>query len=104
MTDPTPDTPGELVHRSDDRGIAVLTLDSPHNRNALSVRLVSELRTHLTAAGNDDSVRAVLLTHTGGTFCAGADLRDGSGSPADVVELLRAVVELPRPVLAAVDG
>ncbi|MDK1472544.1 enoyl-CoA hydratase family protein [Streptomyces sp. 549] len=92
------------MHRTDDRGVAVLTLDSPHNRNALSTRLVAALRDHLTAAGGDDSVRAVLLTHTGNTFCAGADLRDGGGSPADLVDLLRTLVELPRPVVAAVDG
>lgn len=114
-----------------DGGHATLTLDSPHNRNAVSVRLVAELRQGLERAAADDTVRAVVLTHTGGTFCAGADLseaggtpgRDGAGgrdggpedragAPDDaavrragaLAALLRAIVELPKPVIARVDG
>jgi enoyl-CoA hydratase/carnithine racemase len=96
-----------LVRHEHDRGIAVLTLDSPHNRNALSARLVGELTDALAAAGTDPATRAVLLTHTGGTFCAGADLREAAGAtegPHRLVELLRAVAETPRPVVAVVRG
>lgn len=57
-------------------GITTLTLDSPHNRNALSSRLVSELFAALEAAAQDATTRAVLFTHTGNTFCAGADLTE----------------------------
>ena len=53
------------------RGFAKLTLDSPHNRNALSARMLDELHRGLDAAASDPGVRAVVLTHTGGTFCAG---------------------------------
>lgn len=53
--------------------IATVALDSPHNRNALSGLLVTQLREALDAAAADEAVRAVVLTHTGGTFCAGAD-------------------------------
>lgn len=60
-----------VVH---DRGVTTLTLDSPHNRNALSARLVGELSEALAGCADDDAVRAVVLTHTGNTFCAGADL------------------------------
>ncbi|MBV9382235.1 MAG: enoyl-CoA hydratase, partial [Streptosporangiaceae bacterium] len=49
-------------------GAATLTLDSPHNRNALSAQLIAELRQGLAAAAADPAVRAVVLTHTGGTF------------------------------------
>jgi enoyl-CoA hydratase len=58
-------------------------------------------------------VRAVVLTHTGATFCAGADLAEATGrDPGDVAvdrahemtHLLRAILELPIPVIAAVDG
>ncbi|MFC7219177.1 enoyl-CoA hydratase family protein [Streptomyces polyrhachis] len=98
-----------LVRVAHEDGTAVLTLDSPHNRNALSTRLVTELYAALEAAAGDTQVRAVLLTHTGGTFCAGADLGEAVHSaPADaargLARLLRTIVELPKPVLAAVSG
>lgn len=100
----------ELVHRHDDAGIATLTLDSPANRNALSSALVGELTAHLGAAAEDDGVRAVVLTHTGTTFCAGADLKEqvGEGGPEAgtrrMLDLLRRIVTLPKPVIARVDG
>ena len=72
-------TTAPLVRREHDRGVAVLTLDSPHNRNALSARLVAELTDGLAAAA-EAGTRAVLLTHTGGTFCAGADLREAGAA------------------------
>jgi enoyl-CoA hydratase len=97
-----PDEP--LVRTAHERGITTLTLDSPHNRNALSKRLVSELYAHLEQAAEDPHVRAVMLTHTGNTFCAGADLREGSGSPGDLAAVLRTIVELPKPVVARVEG
>lgn len=95
---------GQLVRSAHERGITTLTLDSPRNRNALSKGLISELYAGLERAADDPRVRAVLLTHTGGTFCAGADLREGSGSPGDLAALLRTIVELPKPVVARVDG
>jgi enoyl-CoA hydratase len=99
-----------VVQYAVDRAIATITLDSPENRNALSARLVTELAEHLTTAGADDSVRAVVLTHTGTVFCAGADLKEqvGEGGPQEgtrrVVALMRQIVELPKPVLARLDG
>lgn len=97
-------------------GVATLTLDSPHNRNAISSRLVEQLRQGLEAARADAQVRTVVLTHTGGTFCAGADLSEASSSEGaspdelaaertrQMVELLRAIVQLPKPVIARIDG
>ncbi|MGW0793350.1 enoyl-CoA hydratase family protein [Streptomyces sp. NPDC002692] len=92
-----------LVHADLDRAVAVLTLDSPANRNALSSALVAELADGLARCGEDDDVRAVVLTHTGNTFCAGADLRDPP-HPDALVGLLRRIVELPKPVVARVTG
>ncbi|WP_329039905.1 enoyl-CoA hydratase family protein [Streptomyces sp. NBC_00178] len=86
-----------------DRGVTTLTLDSPANRNALSARLVGELSEALAACADDDSVRAVVLTHTGNTFCAGADLT-APPEPAAFVGLMRAIVALPKPVVARVTG
>ena len=91
-------------------GIATLTLDSPVNRNALSAQLVGELSSHLGVAAVDPSVRAVVIDHTSNTFCAGADLAESAreGGPMQGLErlvgLLRQIIDLPKPVVAAVDG
>jgi enoyl-CoA hydratase len=92
---------------------ARLTLNSPHNRNALSTALVGQLHQGLRDAEADPAVRAVVLGHAGGTFCAGADLSEaGGGDPYDMAvarareltALLRAIVESPLPVIAALNG
>ena len=102
-----------LVHYSVENGVARLTLDSPHNRNAMSTALVDQLRQGLTDAADDPGVRVVVLGHTGGTFCAGADLSEAAGrDPGDLATaraleaagLLRSILELPVPVIAAIDG
>jgi enoyl-CoA hydratase len=89
--------------------VATVTLDSPHNRNALSAELVDELSARLGEAGADRAVRAVVLTHTGRVFCSGADLAaagTGSlgGAGAAIMGLLRLIVELPKPVIARIAG
>ncbi|AQT81526.1 enoyl-CoA hydratase [Mycolicibacterium litorale] len=102
-----------LVSYTVDRHIARLTLDSPHNRNALSARLVDQLRAGLRAADTDPAVRVVVLSHTGGTFCAGADLSEAAGGDPfettadrarELASVLRGIVESPLPVVAAIDG
>lgn len=99
-------TTAPLVRREHDRGVAVLTLDSPHNRNALSAALIDELSTALKEAAADSAVRAVLLTHTGSAFCAGADLKADElrKGPKLLVELMRQIAGLPKPVVAQVNG
>ncbi|MEU8789915.1 enoyl-CoA hydratase family protein [Streptomyces sp. NPDC048643] len=86
-----------------ERAVATLTLDAPANRNALSAVLVGELAEALAGCEKDDAVRAVVLTHTGNTFCAGADLRDPP-DPGALVGLLRQIVALRKPVVARVAG
>jgi enoyl-CoA hydratase len=93
---------------------ARLTLNSPHNRNALSTALVDQLHQGLRDAVADPAVRVVVLGHTGNTFCAGADLSAASGGDSaydlaiararEMTALLRAIVSAPLPVIAAVDG
>ncbi|GAA2939617.1 MULTISPECIES: enoyl-CoA hydratase family protein [Streptomyces] len=92
-----------LVTRTRTRAVETLTLDSPHNRNTLSASLVGELAEALTDAGKDTGVRAIVLTHTGNTFSAGADLKDPP-PPDALVALLRQIIELPKPVVARVTG
>lgn len=99
----------ELVHLSVEHGIATVTLDSPQNRNALSRQLVAELTGHVQAASADSSVRALVLTHTGTTFCAGADLSEASTGPMTgtanaLLTVLRLIVDVPQPVIARIDG
>ncbi len=101
--------PDQLIQYSVDRGIARIALDSPRNRNALSAALVQQLTEALTSAAADDSVRAAELTHTGSTFCAGADLSEASqgGMKAGaerVMALLKLIVTLPKPVVGSIDG
>jgi enoyl-CoA hydratase len=102
-----------LVRCTVEQQVARLTLDSPHNRNALSATLVSQLQQGLRDAARNSAVRAVALSHTGNTFCAGADLaetrdRDPFDMAAErareLAALLRAIVESPLPVIAAIDG
>ena len=102
--------PDRLIQYSVERGVARIALDSPRNRNALSTALVGQLADALATAGGDDTVRAVELTHTGTTFCAGADLREASASGGmasgiqRVTGLLRSIVALPKPVVGSIDG
>lgn len=102
-----------LVRYEAEGPVARLTLDSPSNRNALSTALVEQLHDGLTRASAQHGVRVVVLGHTGGTFCAGADIGEAAGhDPADLaVEraqdmtcLLRRILESPLPVIAAIDG
>ncbi|MEV7190913.1 enoyl-CoA hydratase family protein [Streptomyces sp. NPDC093510] len=85
------------------RGITTVTLDSPERRNALSADLLGALAEALDDLGKDAGTRAVLLTHTGTTFCSGADLK-APPDPRDFVRLLRQIVALPKPVVARVSG
>jgi methylglutaconyl-CoA hydratase len=101
----------ELVHVAMDRGVATLTLDSPHNRNALSPRLMAELSAGLRAALADDAIRVVVLSHAGRVFCSGIDLEavGAAGGTTDqpviaFPELLSTIWESPKPVVARVGG
>ncbi|SCE91467.1 methylglutaconyl-CoA hydratase [Micromonospora tulbaghiae] len=93
------------------RGVTTLTLDSPHNRNALSTPLMTQLLAGLADAVADGAVRAIVLDHTGPVFCSGADLKEtaaayASGTvPAGMLgDVLVAVRECPKPVVAKVAG
>jgi len=97
------------VHRDDDDRVAVLTLDSPANRNALSRRLVAELTEHLAEAGADESLHGVLLRSSHPVFCAGADLKEAATvdmveSARRIIDLQRAIADLPVPVVCRLDG
>jgi len=98
----------ELVHLSVDDAVATITLDSPHNRNALSRQLVAELTAHLEAADLDAAVRVIRLRSAHRVFCAGADLSEASkgqsGATADLVKMLRRIVAAETPVVVELAG
>lgn len=99
-----------LVGYQVDQAVATITLDSPANRNALSQDLVAELTDRLDDADGDPAVRALVLTHTGSTFCAGNDLREATaaGGPLRgakrMTALLGKLLAISKPVVARVDG
>lgn len=104
------------VHDADD--VITIVLDSPANRNALSPALIDGIRNGLKQARETGS-RCAVLTHTGNTFCAGADLSTkGKSAPADpearlqaqqesgrrLVGLLTDILESPVPVIGHITG
>ncbi|MCD0447140.1 enoyl-CoA hydratase-related protein [Glycomyces sp. A-F 0318] len=91
--------------------VASITLDAPQRRNALSTRMIGELREALAKAVADPEVRVVVIGHTGPVFCAGADLKESAAATAleelpaaHLAELLAEICEAPKPVVAAVKG
>jgi methylglutaconyl-CoA hydratase len=97
---------GEVVRLDLAGGIATITLDSQENRNALSRRLVEELTEALDGA-DAAGARAIVLTHAGPAFCAGADLKERAAGPPDsrpFVAVLQRLMDTPRPTIAAVHG
>lgn len=98
----------ELVHLDIADGVGTITLDSQENRNALSAQLMEELMAHLKACGESPDVRAVVLTHAGKVFCAGADLKaastKGMNTGAMMVAMLRTIAALPKPVVVFARG
>lgn len=99
----------ELVHYEVDGPLATITLDSPHNRNALSRQLVTELMGHLAAADADAAVLVVLLRAEGKVFCSGADLSEASSGGMEegtraLVALQRSFVAMSKPVVARLHG
>jgi methylglutaconyl-CoA hydratase len=92
-------------------GVATITLDSPHNRNALSQALISSLLDALSSAVEDSDTRVIVLSHTGPAFCAGADLKEtiagfetGQVPAGRLGDVLAALWESPKPVIARVGG
>lgn len=96
-----------LVHVTVDDAVATITLDSQHNRNALSTQLIRELHEALDAA-EGSATRAIVLRHEGPAFCSGADLKErGTGDVADstpMIRLMERLMDAACPTIAAVDG
>ena len=103
------DAPAELVHYGVTAAVATLTLDSQHNRNALSRQLVTELFAGLERAEADDDVRVVLIRAEGRVFCSGADLSEATAGGMDegarrIVDLQRFIATMDKPVVTRLHG
>ncbi len=100
----------DLVHATTASGVATITLDSQHNRNALSTQLMAELTDRLGSAQADDAARVIVLTHEGRVFCSGMDLSEARGGPPAGMgvnafpEILQSIWDSPKPVIARVAG
>ncbi|MGH3831525.1 MAG: enoyl-CoA hydratase-related protein [Pseudonocardiaceae bacterium] len=94
----------ELVHVAVRSGIATITLDSPANRNALSLSLRAHLMDALERTADDSSVRVVVLDHTGPVFCAGMDLTEPPAAVNELPPILERIWTHPKPVVAKLAG
>ena len=102
----------------EDRGpVAILTLNRPDRRNALSHELLVRLRDVLDEVGVDMAIRVVVVTGAGGAFCSGMDLKEAVAMDAtpdgehemvavlkEYADLLHCLHTLPKPSIAAVNG
>lgn len=102
-----------IIYRVD-HGVASITLNRPHRRNAFTPEMLHALRDAFSRASEDDAVRAVLITGAGKGFCAGQDLAifDGVPEPDEVRSvvldsyrpMIQSIVTLQKPVIAAING
>ncbi len=98
--------------------VAVLTLNRPEARNCLSEALITDLHAAILAARDDKAVRAVVIAAAGKAFSSGHDLKELTARRADAdggraffakmmtacSAMMQSIVELPKPVIAAVQG
>src|SRR5260221_13656356 len=102
-----------VLLRRDEDGIAILTLNRPLARNALSVALMARLQDSLDAIAGDAAARVVVIAGAGPAFCAGHDLREIRANPGranyealfgQCSRLMLTIMRLPKPVIARVHG
>jgi 2-(1,2-epoxy-1,2-dihydrophenyl)acetyl-CoA isomerase len=95
-----------------DQGVAVVTINRPEAKNAISLEMREQLWTAFEGLAENDAVRAVILTGGGEDFCAGMDVREmGGGGVAwsltkirRLHRISRAIASLKKPTIAAVNG
>jgi len=110
--------PPILLRETIEGGVAVLTLNRPAARNSLSKDLISDLQAELESIARDDGIRAVVIAANGPAFSAGHDLKELTAHRADPDQgkacfarlmtacsvMMQSIVQLPKPVIAAVQG
>ncbi|MEE2908170.1 MAG: enoyl-CoA hydratase/isomerase family protein [Planctomycetota bacterium] len=100
-----------LVRTSIEDGIATVTMDRPDKRNALSLELINDLEKVLAEVADDASLRVMILSGEGKSFCAGMDLQgvlDDASRMAGMLHglsrAMRAIRRLSIPTIARVQG
>ena len=107
-----------ILLRQTQGSIAVLTLNRPNARNCLSEQLIGDLHRAIDAAGEDSAIRAVVIAANGPAFSSGHDLKELTAHRADpdrgrayfahmmtiCSAMMQAIVHLPKPVVACVQG
>jgi enoyl-CoA hydratase/carnithine racemase len=115
---PSPTPLPQILRREDDRGVVTLTLTQPRNRNALGLQMIDALIVALADLGKDDCARVIVLAGDGPALSAGHNLKEMQAHRNDADRgrsyfellfercsvLMQAIVALPKPVIAAVDG
>jgi enoyl-CoA hydratase/carnithine racemase len=105
--------PGRVDYELDGDGIAVITINQPARRNAVTYPMMAQLFDHFDTAGRDAACRVIILVGAGDTFCAGTDLhfldtiapaRRGYPGALHDERGWWNIVACPKPVIAAVDG
>jgi enoyl-CoA hydratase len=112
MTESPSGPPLVLASGPDDDGVAVIMLNRPEKKNALSIALREEVVALLEPMAGDEALKALVITGSGGSFSAGFDLREFAVTDPAHQQLLwrssdlfhHAVLRFPVPVIAAVDG
>lgn len=98
-----------------DGPIAILTLARPDRHNAIDTAMIAELTAHFSALGSDDQVRVVILSGSGQSFCAGADLHwmreslewtheQNIADAHALAALFDAAWNLPKPLIGRING
>ena len=104
---------GPMVIRTDDSGVATLTLNRPRQFNALSAAMLDALGAALEAVANDDTVHVVVIAAAGKAFCPGHDLKEMLANRQEAFigrlfarccEVMTRITTLPQPVIARVHG
>lgn len=103
---------GDTVQYEQHDAIALISLDRPDALNGFTTQMSSDLLQAFEKAQNDDSVRVVVLTGEGRAFSTGADLKGGLNDDRtlhgtlqyEYRPVLHAIAEIPKPVIAAVNG
>jgi enoyl-CoA hydratase len=102
-----------IRYEVDGEGIAQITLERPEKRNAMTYAMLEDFIGTVGRASEDDAARVVILTGSGGSFCAGTDLSDlqtvpgeqrGTRGGADEPQRWWPLASCTKPVIAAVDG
>jgi 2-(1,2-epoxy-1,2-dihydrophenyl)acetyl-CoA isomerase len=102
----------EEIRYEVDAGVAVLTIDRPAKKGAMTFAMLAEFTARIEEAGKDPEVAVLLVTGVPGSFCAGIDLADlasrepGARFGGDATEMpaIPALMACPKPVVCAVDG